>query len=244
VKKGQVYGSGMIAKAFLDIRLPDDVVIIAAGVSNSQEVLASEFSREKEMLEAIILEHKYKKIVYFSSCSIYQSKLTPYVKHKLAMEKLIVNNAENYYICRLPQVVGVTTNNTIISYFVKCVINQDMINIYSKTKRYLIDVNDIVRVVLMLITNRSSRNSIIDICNGTKTPIQDLVETIGRILSIEPLVNVINSGETYDIPSFVLKATLLDNDPIYNPHYADNILKKYVPLLATQYDEISLPERK
>ena len=32
-----VYGTGMIAKAFIATNLPDNVVFIAAGVSNSQE---------------------------------------------------------------------------------------------------------------------------------------------------------------------------------------------------------------
>lgn len=234
MKNHQVYGSGMIAKAFSGQNLPKNVVVIAAGVSNSQEVLCSEFRREKDLLEKVILENQGKKIIYFSSCSVYQSNVTPYVSHKLAMEKLIAETAESFNIFRLPQVVGVTKNNTIISYFVKSLIKRDIITVYDNAKRYFIDVDDVVRIVLFLISNKSC-NSVIDICNDKRTSVLKVVHEIGKVLSIEPLVNSIDAGEDYDIPCLKLKATLSNDDYIYNPDYVSNLLKKYVPLLASQH---------
>lgn len=234
MKEILVYGSGMIAKAFLKVGLPKDVVIIAAGVSNSQESSLSEFKREQEMIESILLKHQSKKIVYFSSCSVYQLNSSPYVKHKLAMENLIEKNTNNHLIFRLPQVVGITKNNTIISYFVKSIVKRDNITVHRKTTRSLIDVQDIVRVVLLSIVDKSCLNSTIDICNGTKVPVYDIVIAIGKILSIEPKVNIIDLGESYEIPCSRLKQLLPNDDFIYQSDYNTKLLEKYVPILASQ----------
>lgn len=230
----KVFGTGMIAKAFLRHKLSNNLVIIAAGVSNSQEERPSEFRREKDLLLDIIRENQGKKIIYFSSCSVYQSNLTPYISHKLAMEKLVAVTADNFNIFRLPQVVGITKNNTIVSYFVKAMIERDVINVYNNAERYFIDVDDVVRIVLFLTSNNFNK-SVIDICNCERMPVLKLVHEIGKVLSIEPLVNIIDEGESYDIPCSNLKVRLSDDDYIYKSDYVSNVLKKYLPILASKH---------
>jgi|TARA_B110000879_G_scaffold185646_1_gene246187 nucleoside-diphosphate-sugar epimerase len=235
MKSNCIYGSGMLARAFFDAQLPNNVVVIAAGVSDSQETDASNFMRESAMLQRVILENQGKKIVYFSSCSIYQKNKTPYIKHKLAMEQVIKKLADHYQIFRLPQIVGYTNNNTTVNYFVKSIVRRDIITIQCKAARCLIDVSDVVRIVITVISNTSFQNNTIDISNGINTPIHSIVSSIGKSLSINPVTKLSNSGENYVIPSLKLGSILSSDDPIYKSGYIVALLEKYVPILASQH---------
>ena len=233
--KQQIYGSGMIAKSFLNVEIPDDIIVIAAGVSNSQENSISEFEREEKMLENIISNHANNKIVYFSSCSIYQSETTPYVTHKLKMEKLIKVKSSCYSIFRLPQVVGVSINNTLISFLINALLSKETIKVQEKAKRHLIDVEDVVRITKILILDKRYNNTITPICNGEKVSVSSIVKKIGALLSIEPVTDSIDIGESYDIPYLHLKGILSSNDIIFSACYGDKLLNKYVPLIAAHY---------
>ena len=83
-----IIGNGMLANAvrFYD---KDEVIFFASGVSNSLEKDPSAFEREIRLLHSCIEENPHKKLIYFSTCSVYDpSKAeSPYVKHKLNAEK-------------------------------------------------------------------------------------------------------------------------------------------------------------
>ena len=114
-----VIGKGMMARAFSLYRSNNNVVVFASGVSNSRESSRKAFFRERNLLRECIATNGNKIIVYFSTWSIYDRMLkeTPYVQHKIKMEKIIQRHAGTYLILRLPQVVGKTNNRTLINYF-------------------------------------------------------------------------------------------------------------------------------
>src|SRR5690606_20766753 len=102
-----IIGRGLIASIFTHYD-QDDLMIFASGVSNSLEVSAAEFEREKSLLINTLNTYSDKKIIYFSTCSICDpsKKESPYVLHKLAMEQLIEEHAESYIVLRIGNVVG------------------------------------------------------------------------------------------------------------------------------------------
>ncbi|AEW77973.1 naD-dependent epimerase/dehydratase [Aggregatibacter actinomycetemcomitans ANH9381] len=92
----------MLAKAFESFhKRTYNYIIFASGVSNSNETSFENFNREKELLLEVLEQYKDKTIVYFSSCSIYDSSLTNslYVYHKMCMERLVRENSKKLFNC-------------------------------------------------------------------------------------------------------------------------------------------------
>lgn len=104
-----IIGSGLLARAFTEAtKNRSDVVIYAAGVSNSQCTDIREFARERSLLtRSLEAANAAACFVYFSTCSIEdpESTGTAYVQHKLAMEQLTLRR-ENHLVVRLPQIAG------------------------------------------------------------------------------------------------------------------------------------------
>jgi nucleoside-diphosphate-sugar epimerase len=232
--KGIVVGSGMLAKAFSNAPIPNNIVIVAAGVADSQEVNDKMFEREFIMLEALLTNNPDSKFVYFSTCSIYQNVLTPYIKHKKLVEEYLVNNTQDYLVCRLPQVVGFTFNNTIVSYFTKSILNNKELSISKNAERQLIDVKDVARIVYTLIRNAEYKSTSINISNEVRIPVIEIASKIAEIIGAELKYKLIDSGEKYDIPCDNLKAFLTTSDLIYDDDYSDKILKNYVTKLVKE----------
>ena len=84
-----VIGNGLVAKGFSAYNRDSNIVVFASGVSNSTTTSEAAFSREAGLLSEILRQHTEKKIVYISTCSIYDESLndSAYVRHKLAMAK-------------------------------------------------------------------------------------------------------------------------------------------------------------
>jgi nucleoside-diphosphate-sugar epimerase len=132
----QIIGTGMIAKK---MNIPFDVIIFASGVSNSQCISNTEFKREIELFKSI---EKNKKIIYFSTVTIYQKQRTPYISHKILMEALVKNLCENYLILRLPNLIGSSqSNNQLIPSLVKQITNGE-VTIQKNAKRCILDVEE------------------------------------------------------------------------------------------------------
>ena len=74
-----IIGNGLIANVFGDYKENDNYVIFASGVSDSTNMDESAFKREEQLLNEITTLYKEKIIIYFSTCSIYdtQKKVPP-----------------------------------------------------------------------------------------------------------------------------------------------------------------------
>lgn len=140
-----IIGNGIIANAVKSYDI-NDTIFFASGVSNSLETRTSEFERELSLLKAIHDENKEKKLVYFSTLSIYdQSKQdSPYVIHKKAIETYIENNAGSFLILRIGNIVGKGGNpNTLFNFLKTQITNQKEFPIHLKARRLLLDIDDI-----------------------------------------------------------------------------------------------------
>ena len=92
-----IIGRGLIAKAFEKYNNNDNVIIFSSGVSNSLETRDTEFEREESLLKSNLLLDK--KFIYFSTISVVDGSLkSPYINHKIKMEKMISENHNNYLI--------------------------------------------------------------------------------------------------------------------------------------------------
>ena len=149
-----VIGSGLIGSAFEKSQHEfKDSCVYASGVSNSNSSDCYEFKREQDQLVYFLSKYRNLRRFYFiSTCSLYDSErnTSPYVKHKLNMENLVISNT-NGVVIRLPQVVGRSTNPYTITNFIYLSIkNQKPFTLWEKAKRNLIDVDDVVKIVAAL----------------------------------------------------------------------------------------------
>ncbi len=113
-----IVGNGLIAQTLHDLDDDENTIIFASGVSNSSESDEEAFNREVNLLLSFISGRK--KIVYFSTCSIFDDclKNSLYIQHKINIENLIQKNFNNYLILRLPTLVSNSNNpNTFFNYF-------------------------------------------------------------------------------------------------------------------------------
>lgn len=146
-----IVGSGLIASCFMNYDLGKDVTIFASGVSNSQETNRSEFLRELNLLKRWLSNSR--RLVYFSTCSVGVDSLkeSPYVLHKIQMEKLVLLKP-NGIVVRLPQVVGKSANkHTLTNFLATKIYNNESYDLYCGALRNLIDIGDIFTLTKYLL---------------------------------------------------------------------------------------------
>ena len=223
-----IYGNGLLARAF---RASFDECcgysIFASGVSNSLEVKASAFLREKVALIDFI-EKGYSPI-YFSTCSIYDPFLqkSPYVRHKLEMESICAR-AQSFLVFRLPQVVGKTNNlNTITNFLCNKIGTASNFGLWKHASRVLIDVDDVVAIVNYMIKNGSIDKSVINIAHNFPITVLQMVEIFESILMVKADYNIIDAGCSYSIDSIAASRVAQQIGINFDDNYSKRLLKKY-----------------
>ncbi|MHA3044396.1 NAD-dependent epimerase/dehydratase family protein [Riemerella anatipestifer] len=224
-----VIGSGLIASLFTNADR-EDIIFFASGVSNSLEVREEEFMREEKLLRETISNHPDKVMVYFSTCSIYDSSKvdSPYVRHKLKMETIVSNNSSSYLILRLSNVVGKGGNpNLLMNYLVRSVMNGEVINVHTKATRNLIDADDVRAIVLSLIETQNI-NKIINLAYLENYTIVEILEILESFFKIRLNLNLVKAGASYpistssEVENYYIQNKLLDKE-----NYLRTILSKY-----------------
>lgn len=237
--KKHIIGKGLIASSLEDVTFNKNTLILASGVSNSKETRDSEFERETELIIREISSHPKYDVIYFSTCSLDSGIHTPYTRHKLQMELLITEAAASFHIFRLPQVVGLVLNSTLISYFVNSILKNKMLSIESYAKRNLLDVLDVARIVEILVNRELSINSIQNIASINNLPVIEIVEEISKLLNHKANVILTPSGNSQTVNIDLLRRVLDLNDIIFADGYWRLVLNKYVPLYLDYFNRTS-----
>ena len=224
-----IIGYGMVAKAFFRYRDDDKVLIFASGVSNSSETDVVQFERERSSLTEALERHKDKLLVYFSTCSIDDRAVlsSPYVQHKIEMERLISENHERYLICRLPQAVGRSANRTtLVNYLYDKIVTNTEFTIWKSAFRYLIDIDDVACIVSHIIDRGTYCNRILNIC-ALRYSVEDVVRTLEEVTRKKALYIVVEKGAPYVIDNSDIASTIKELNLQFDDTYLQNVLKKY-----------------
>ncbi len=192
-----IIGTGMIARAFKSLEKNPDILIYAAGVSNSNETENDQFNKESELVKKAI--NLKKKIIYFSTFSINQSKenYSPYIEHKLKMEKLI-SQSEKYIIFRVPQIVGYTDNSfLLLNYLNEKIKSGTYFTVWKNCYRSLIDVSDLVKIVKYSVNQPFCivDNKIHSIYNQNIISIEEIVKLFEDLYKIKGNYSLIEKQE-------------------------------------------------
>lgn len=219
----------MIAHAFLSYAENQPIVIFASGVSNSQEIEPALFDRERELLEKTLLDHPEKTIVYFGTCSVDDPELhnSPYVQHKKAMEELIQKTHQHYFIFRLSQVTGKSKSPTLINYIVRKIENAEVFDVWKKSYRNIIDVEDVFKITDYLIRHQLYKNEITSIAAQKTTSIFEIVNSIEILSGKRACYREKDKGGRYEIDISKIAPYLDQADVNFCDDYINNVIKKY-----------------
>jgi nucleoside-diphosphate-sugar epimerase len=226
-----IVGSGLLATSFSPAYATSaDVVIYAAGVSNSSCTDPREFERERaRVTESLEACRDVKTFVYFSTCSISDPELAnkPYVLHKGAIEQLVRAHA-GYLILRLPQLAGRSVNpHTLLNYLYARISRSERFSIWGNAARNIIDVDDVVKIARYLINKTELRCDTVNIANIHNYPIKDIVSTMERVCGKNAIYDAIERGTSYPIDVQRIVPLLPEADVEFCSSYLLNVLRKY-----------------
>lgn len=224
-----VIGSGLIARAFGHFRDTEDVLVFASGVSNSRESDPQAFLRESDLARKTMADHPGKLFAYFSTCSIEDPDVrdTPYVRHKLAMEKLVEGRAARYLIFRLPQVVGRSENGaTLVNFLHQCIVNGRPFELWEKAVRYIIDIEDVRLIVTHLLSTAQRENRAMTVASYP-SPVLNIVRALERITGKSANYKAIDRGTSYRLDVSELQPVLEKLGIAFEADYLEKVLEKY-----------------
>lgn len=226
-----IIGSGLIAQAFsAAYSQRGDVCIYAAGVSNSSCTDTQEFSRERNRLSEALQQTKdVDPFVYFGTCSVADpdTKNTPYVLHKLAMEQLASSHPQ-HLIVRLPQVAGVTPNpHTLLNFLYAKIARSEAFSLWRDARRNIIDVDDVASLVGQLIADKTARNITLNIANPASYSMTDIVHVMEHIVGKRAIYNVVERGSEYPIDVTRMLTVLNKTSVKFGEDYLEKVVIKY-----------------
>jgi nucleoside-diphosphate-sugar epimerase len=225
-----VIGNGMVAKSFAHYLERQDVVVFASGVSNSKLAIASEFQREKNLLQKALDENKGKKIIYFSTFNLYDpiEKNSAYCLHKLDMEEFLSINAPLYNIFRLGHVAGRSAKQyTILSFLSNAIEDGTSFKLWKHASRNIIDIDDINKICSYIIDNDLYLNQITNICNNKNTTIVEIVDILEAMLNKKGNYSVFEEGGCPDVDNTKIRLIATDLGVNFNDSYVKDVIVKY-----------------
>tara|TARA_X000000950_G_scaffold51775_1_gene61250 strand:+ start:4366 stop:5064 length:699 start_codon:yes stop_codon:yes gene_type:complete len=230
----KIFGNGFIAKNLKKIRLPEKFFIYAAGVSNSNIKQKKVYNREINQFKKIIKKINPRKIlIYISSLSVENKSLQKdkYVRNKLIIEKIIKNEVPKYIIIRLPQVVGKNHNKHTLTNFIYNTFKKGKnFYLWKNSKRNLIDIDDVVKILRAYLLNSPKINSTINIFNPKSISVRNIIKIFSEISLKKITIKELKMENKNINLKSLTKKTLLPKKyfkNINNNLYIKKILNKY-----------------
>jgi nucleoside-diphosphate-sugar epimerase len=219
----------MMAKAFTAFEHHAGVLIFASGVANSLETAPSAFQRERELLRRARADHPDALLVYFGTCSVDDPgrRQTPYVRHKLEMESILMASEHPWMVLRLPLAIGPQhRGNTLAEFLHGRISRGEPFEVWVRSTRYPIDVEDAFRIASRLIADRSMWRRTINVALRA-FPILDFVRILEDINRKKALYTLVQKGEHYEVqcPEVARLASELSLD--FGEGYLATVLHKY-----------------
>lgn len=225
-----IIGNGLLGSGF--IKSSDDYdnyIVFTSGVSNSKEIRADDFKRERNLVLKTIREQNQLTFIYFSSvlAGINNNK---YYNHKLEIEALIKKETSNYIIFRIPQIVGgVGNKNNLINYFKTSIKSEKEITIYKNVKRSLVDIDDLADIVNYC--KDTSIGKMIYFSGIEKIDVYDIVTQVGVVLNKKPIVRFDDCEDnnwTQENSPIIDQA--INYLGIEKSGYTEKIIRKYISI--------------
>jgi nucleoside-diphosphate-sugar epimerase len=234
-----IIGSGLLARAFAPLFVDSkDCCVYAAGVSNSNCSDQREFAREQDRLMIAMEQHRLVDLfLYFGTCSANGSLDSPYVQHKIKMEKIVAEHPR-YLTLRLPQTAGKTENpHTLLNYIFTRIIRSERFQIWRNARRNIIDVEDVVRIATGLALEEGVRRECVNVANFSDYSMSDVVAIMEKVVGKRAIFDSLDKGDTYPIDTQRIFAVAQRCGVVFGPEYLEPVIRRYYESRA--HEEIS-----
>lgn len=227
-----IIGNGLIGKHFMiDFFKSDKIILFASGVSDSLCNDDSQFKREENLLLSYLKNSKnINYFIYFSTISIYDPSInnSPYVKHKMRMESLILNYP-NTIIFRIGQVAShnMGNKNNLLNFIDNAIISKKKIELWRNSYRSIIDIEDVVKIINKIITNASIKERIINVTNPKFNSMNEIVNAFEEIKNMKVRYVFLDKGEKYEVNLDLMSSIASDIEISFDNTYLERVLKKY-----------------
>jgi nucleoside-diphosphate-sugar epimerase len=225
-----VIGKGLLAKRFESYQHDERFLIFASGVSNSKTKNPDLYNRETALLRDYLHQYPDKIIVYFSTCSIYDpdEQQSAYVRHKLHIEELIRQKARQFFIFRVSNVAGHSSNpNTLLNYFFYHIRNGINFDLWTNACRNIIDIDDVFFIADELLKKTPASPAPLNIASPVDYPVKDIVSAIETFLGTKSNYVEVNKGSCFDIDLSAIRPVLERSATIFDTNYLAGLLAKY-----------------
>lgn len=224
-----IVGSGMLARAFEPLAGRTDVLVHAAGVSNSRCTDPAAFERERFAVERSLGEAKdADRLLYFSTCSVDDpvDGMSPYARHKLAMEKIVARHP-GHVVVRLPQVVGHTSNpHTLVNYLRDRIVSGERFVVWGGARRNLIDCDD-VRAIVLALLDAGASGTAVNVANPEDHAVLEIVRALERATGRRASYEAVERGGGHAIDIGAIRPLIASSGVRFGPGYLDRVIGKY-----------------
>jgi len=223
-----IVGTGLIARAFSPLYADDEATIVfASGVSNSAETSDAAFARERDL----VLHHiarKPERLVYFGSCNVANpNQKSAYFEHKRSMERL-VGDAAFGLVIRLPQVVGATNNpNTLTNHLAHQIMTGQMVKLWTRARRNLIDIDDVVAITHHILANASAFPRRVSVASPWTLSMREILEIFESVLGRRAEAIEIDRGDDMHIDASLSEQIATDIGLDFGKDYPYRVVEKY-----------------
>jgi nucleoside-diphosphate-sugar epimerase len=228
----KIIGSGFLASQFKKhIKLINklNIYVYVAGVSNSLCKNKKDFDRDFNRLKNFVGHINNKKLVYISTCSIFDPNRnkSKYIKNKIKIEKFIQDKVISYTIIRLPELVGFNKNkNTLTNFFYNNISNSKNFIAYVNAKRNILDIDDAIKLSFYFLKN--SNKKILNIANIQNYSVIDIISEIQNISKISAIYSSKSlKPSVLKITNSINKKILKINKIKIDDKYLYKVIKKY-----------------
>ncbi|MFI5186099.1 MAG: NAD-dependent epimerase/dehydratase family protein [Chitinophagales bacterium] len=225
-----VIGNGMVAKKFESYKSNDKIILFASGVSNSKSTIEEAYKREISLLRDTIAINNKHILVYFSTGSIYDpgEKKSRYILHKKEVEKIIQSECSRYYIFRVSNLAGKSSNpNTVLNFFVFHILHGINFDLWKNATRNLIDIDDMYKIVDYILKKSIYQNQIINIANPENYTTEEIISTIETLWKTRASYISIPKGHSFNIDISLITPIMEELGIHFEKNYLINLLRKY-----------------
>jgi nucleoside-diphosphate-sugar epimerase len=225
-----IIGKGLVARNFSKYAENDDFLVFASGVSHSKLCSPDDFNRERNLLLDSLRDHPFKKVVYFSTTSVYDPDLwdTAYIRHKIAMEELVRQSGSQHYVFRFSNLAGISSNpSTMLNFFYSNIKEGRTFELWKNSERNIIDVEDAYKISDHILRNELFLGETVNIANATNYTVQYIVDCIESFCGRRAIFTEREKGGKFkiDISQTLPICQILKID--FSIDYLPTLLEKY-----------------
>lgn len=227
---GMVLGEGLIANRFSDYSLQSKYLIYAGKIHDSTLLDEGRIHEEEAAISTALSANNDKVFVYFSSCSILDENMhsTPYVNHKIRMERLIQKTSKSFLIIRVPQLMGLSdVGSSLVNYLFDSIVNGKPFELWEDAQKNLIDIDDVHEIVGVLLGTNSSFNKVFNIASTHQTSVSAIVREIEAFTGRAGVYTNVSKGSSYKIDIEEIETVLNGLCINFGESYIKNSLNKY-----------------